>query len=197
MIGAVPHLSRDELEAALDDIRLSPKDAGELRLIVRRPDVDEREVVEAGEFQPDVGLVGDNWRARGSTSTPDGTASINRQITVMNARVARLVAGDEARMALAGDQLYVDFDLSVENLPPGTLVAIGDVVLEVSEEPHLGCAKFVERFGEDAMRFVNSRLGRQMRLRGLNARIRVPGVVRTGDPVTVQQLADVGQDGGI
>jgi len=99
----------------------------------------------------------------------------------MNARAAELVAGGTDRMSLAGDQLYVDLDLSVENLPPGSLLAVGQAVLQVSEPPHLGCAKFVERFGADAMRFVNSRTGRQLRLRGLNARVVVPGTVRVGD----------------
>ena len=131
-----------------------------------------------------TGLAGDNWLARGSSGTPDGSADPDRQITVMNARVAELVAGGTDRMALAGDQLYVDMDLSVDNLPAGSLLAVGQAVLRVSEVPHLGCAKFVERFGGEAMRFVNSRLGRQLRLRGMNARVVVPGAVRLGDPVT-------------
>ena len=129
----------------------------------------------------DSGLDGDNWLVRGSTSTPDGSAHPNKQITVMNARVAELVAGGTERMPLCGDQLYVDLDLSVDNLPAGSMLAVGQVVLRVSEEPHLGCAKFVERFGGEAMRFVNSRLGRRLRLRGMNTRIVVPGTVRVGD----------------
>ena len=99
----------------------------------------------------------------------------------MNARVAELVAGGTERMPLAGDQLYVDLDLSVDNLPAGSMLAVGQAVLRVSEAPHLGCAKFVERFGAEAMRFVNSRLGRQLRLRGMNTRIVVPGTVQIGD----------------
>jgi len=128
-----------------------------------------------------TGLAGDNWLARGSTSTPDGSADRQRQVTVMNVRVAELVAGGTDRMPLAGDQLYIDLDLSVENLPPGGLLAVGQAVLQVSQVPHLGCAKFVERFGAEAMRFVNSRVGRQLRLRGMNARVLVPGSVRLGD----------------
>jgi MOSC domain-containing protein YiiM len=85
-------------------------------------------------------------------------------------------------MPLAGDQLYVDLDISVNNLPAGSLLAVGEAMLEVSEDPHLGCAKFLERFGAEAMRFVNSRIGRQLRLRGMNTRIVVPGTVRLGDP---------------
>jgi hypothetical protein len=127
------------------------------------------------------GLDGDNWLSRGSKNTPDGSAEPQRQVTVMNARVAELIAGGTDRMPLAGDQLYVDLDLSLDNLPAGSLLAVGQAVLQVSEAPHLGCAKFVERFGAEAMRFVNSRAGRQWRLRGLNARVVVPGIVRLGD----------------
>lgn len=176
------HLSRERLAAGLGQIRESPQDGGRLVLIVRRPAVGERERPAAAVLDRATGLAGDNWLARGSTSTPDGSSDRDRQLTVMNARVAELVAGGTERMPLAGDQLYVDLDLSVENLPPGSLLAVGEVVLRVSEAPHLGCAKFVERFGAEAMRFVNSRAGRQLRLRGLNARIVVPGTVRLGDP---------------
>lgn len=135
-------------------------------------------------LDPLTGLDGDNWLARGSSSTPDGSASPDRQVTVMNARVAELVAGGTDRMALAGDQLYVDLDLSIDNLPAGSLLAVGQAVLRVSEAPHLGCAKFVERFGPEAMRFVNSGIGRQLRLRGMNTRVVVPGTVRPGDLAT-------------
>src|SRR5258708_18306966 len=126
--------------------------------------------------QDGCGPAGDNWLAGGSTRTPDGSADPQRQVTVMNARVAELVAGGRDRMPLAGDQLYIDLDLSVDNLPAGSLLAVGQAVLQVSGAPHLGCAKFVERFGAEAMRFVNSRVGPQLRLRGLNTR-----VVQTGN----------------
>ncbi len=175
------HLSRERLLAGLGQIRGSPQDNGRLVLIVRRPAIGERERPAEAVLDRAAGLAGDNWLARGSTSTPDGSADWQRQVTVMNARVAELVAGGTDRMPLAGDQLYLDLDLSVGNLPPGSLVAVGQAVLEVSEAPHLGCAKFVERFGAEAMRFVNSRLGRQLRLRGMNARVVVPGAVRLGD----------------
>jgi hypothetical protein len=173
----------DELQAALDHLRASPADVGEIQAIARRPEVETREVLTEGRLDAAVGLVGDNWLVRGSNSTPDGSADPERQITVMNARVAALVAGGAAAMTLAGDQIYVDFDLSIANLPPGTLLAVGEAVLRVSEPPHLGCKKFVARFGEDAMRFVNSRVGRAMRLRGMNARVVTAGAVRVGDAV--------------
>jgi MOSC domain-containing protein YiiM len=174
-------LSRQELEAGLEKIRDSPKDGGPVVLVVRRPAVGARELLGEAMLDPATGLAGDNWLARGSKSTPDGAAQPDRQITVMNARVAELVAGGQDRMALAGDQLFVDIDLSLENLPAGSLLAIGSAVLRISEAPHTGCAKFVERFGAEAMRFVNSRVGRQLRLRGLNASVATPGIVRQGD----------------
>jgi len=125
-------------------------------------------------------LAGDNWLGRGSKGTPDGSADPQRQVTVMNARVAALVAGGIDRVPLAGDQLYVDLDLGVGNLRAGSLLAVGQAVLQVSEAPHLGCAKFVERFGAEGMRFVNSRTGRQLRLRGMNTQVVEPGIVRHG-----------------
>jgi hypothetical protein len=177
----VEYLSRERLVAGLDRIRDSPRDGGRVVLIVRRPSVGVRDLPTEAVLDQVAGLDGDNWLARGSTRTPDGSADPQRQVTVMNARAAELVAGGTDRMPLAGDQLYLDLDLSLDNLPAGSLLAVGQAVLQVSEVPHLGCAKFVERFGAEAMRFVNSRVGRQLRLRGMNARVVVPGTVRRGD----------------
>lgn len=175
------HLSRDRLVAGLGQIRASPRDGGRLVLIVRRPAVGERDQPPEAVLDQVAGLNGDNWLIRGSTGTPDGSADPQRQVTVMNARVAELVAGGTGRMPLCGDQLYLDLDLSLDNLPAGSLLAVGQVVLQVSEAPHLGCSKFVERFGTEAMRFVNSRVGRQLRLRGMNTRVMESGTVRLGD----------------
>ena len=183
------HLSYEQLETSLPYVRDSPSDRGLVVLVVRRPATGMRELPAEAMLDTAAGLVGDNWLARGSKSTPDGSADPQRQVTVMNARLAELVAGGADRMPLAGDQLYVDFDISVDNLPAGSLLAVGDAVLEVSEAPHTGCAKFVERFGADAMRFVNSRVGRQLRLRGMNARVLHGGVVRPGDVVGTSRLA--------
>jgi hypothetical protein len=179
----VEHLSREHLEAGLDHVRQSPLDHGRLMLVVRRPEVGQRDLPGEAVLDRVTGLDGDNWLTRGSSSTPDGSAHPDKQVTVINARLAELVAGGTERMALAGDQLYVDLDLSVDNLPPGTLLAVGEAVLRVSEAPHTGCAKFIERFGTEAMRFVNSRTGRRLRLRGMNTRIVVPGTIRLGDLV--------------
>lgn len=175
------HLSLARLEAGLDHIRASPGQAGQVVLLVRRPAAGAREVPAEAVLDLAGGLAGDNWLARGNRHTPDRAADPLKQITVMNARVAELVAGGKDRMRLAGDQIFVDLDLSLDNLPAGSLLAVGQAVLEVTEPPHLGCAKFVDRFGAEAMRFVNSRVGRQLRLRGMNTRVLVPGTVRLGD----------------
>jgi MOSC domain len=177
------HLSTATLEAGLDHIRRAPADRGRVELIVRRPAVDEREVLLEGVLDQTEGLVGDTWRMRGSSRTPDGSAHPDMQLNVMNVRVAALVAGEDGRRQLAGDQLYIDFDMSEANLPPGTRLALGSAVIEVTDQPHRGCAKFAARFGRDALRFVNSGTGQAMRLRGMNAKVVVGGTVRAGDLV--------------
>jgi hypothetical protein len=167
----------------MEHVCLSPKDAGALELIVRRPRVGEREVLEEGRLDLAEGLVGDSWKERGSSRTPDGSPHPDMQLNVMNSRVLALVAQDKERWRLAGDQLIIDLDLSDENLPPGTRLSLGSAVIEVTDLPHTGCQKFVARFGLDAMRFVNSPAGKRLRLRGLNARVVRPGVIRVGDVV--------------
>jgi hypothetical protein len=179
----VKHLTKEELEAGLGDILLSPKEEGVLELIVRRPREDEREVLEEGRLDLVEGLVGDSWKERGSSRTPDGSAHPDMQVNVMNSRVLALVAQGMERWRLAGDQLIVDMDLSDENLPAGTRLALGSAVIEVTAQPHTGCKKFVARFGLDAMKFVNSPEGRRLRLRGLNAKVISPGVIRAGDVI--------------
>lgn len=181
--SSVELVSETALQAGLEAIRRSPTDEGELALIVVRPRDGGRKVV--GEAALDVvsGVVGDNWSTRPNRRTPDGGPDPEAQVTVMNARVVGLLAGDVDRWPLAGDQLYVDFDLSHENLPAGTHLEIGTAVLEITAKPHRGCAKFRRRFGEDALRFVNSPEGASLRLRGLNARVVRSGLVRTGDTV--------------
>lgn len=178
---ATLHLTEDELLAGLEHIRQAPPDGGRLELIVRRPAVGEREVLEEGELDVVDGLVGDTWRQRPSSRTPDRSPDPDCQINVMGARVADLVAGHPDRRALAGDQLFLDLDLSAANLPPGTRLAIGTAVIEVTAQPHTGCGKFVERFGLEAMKFVNSPAGRALNLRGINARVVQSGAVRAGD----------------
>ena len=176
-----------QLEERLDHIRQAPSDAGTLELIVRRPAVDEREVMREARLDTSVGLEGDTWNVRGSSRTADGSPNPDSQLTIVNARASAAIAGDRDRWALAGDQLYVDLDISVTNLPPGSRVQIGSAVIEFSESPHTGCAKFQSRYGNDSLRFVNSQVGRELRLRGANCRVVVSGVVRVGD--TIRKLS--------
>lgn len=177
--NAMKHLSVEELEAALDDIRQSPSDSGRVEMIVRRPAVDLREALEEAELDPSYGLAGDSWLLRQEPGSPQ----FDRQINVMNSRAIAAIAQNRERWPLAGDQLFVDFDLSVDNLPVGACLAIGGAILEVATPPHLGCRKFGWRYGGDAVKFVNSTVGKQLRLRGLNARVIQGGTVRVGDAV--------------
>lgn len=183
------HLSLDELEEGLDDIRRSARAEGTVDLLVVRPAVDERTLLDEARLDPEVGMVGDTWRARGSRMTPDGSAHPDMQLNVMNSRVIALLARDPQRWALAGDQVYVDLDLSHDNLPPGTRLALGSAVIEITAQPHRGCVKFAQRFGRDALRFVNSPAGVALRLRGVNARVVQGGTVARGDRIAVMRPA--------
>lgn len=169
-------LGTADLERGLGHIADSPRDHGTVEMIVRRPAVDEREIVPSAEVEPGSGLIGDSWAGRPHPS-PEA------ELTLMNARCVALLAGDVDRWPLAGDQVYVDLDLGVENLPPGTRLRVGTVMVEVSAKPHTGCSKFSARFGEEALAFVNSESGKAMRLRGMNVRVIEGGTIRTGDPV--------------
>ena len=177
------HVTMAELEAGLENIRQSPTDAGVLELIVRRPQVEAREVLEEGELHLVEGLVGDNWKTRGSSQTVDGSAHPDMQLNIMNARVIALLAPQKERWALAGDQLYMDLDLSAENVPPGTRLSLGEAVIEVTDQPHTGCKKFAARFGLDALKFISSPIGKQLQLRGINAKVIRSGAIRIGDTV--------------
>ena len=183
MTRAVRHLATHEIDAGMLNVLHSPKDEGVLRMIVRRPVVNGREVLEEAELDPAVGLVGDTWNARSSRRTADGSPHPDMQLNVMNARVIALLAQDEARWPLAGDQLYVDLDLSAANLPPGTRLSLGSAIVEITAQPHTGCEKFVERFGLDAMKYVNAPARKELRLRGLNAKVVQPGRIHVGDVV--------------
>ncbi len=179
----ITHLTTAELDAALDHITAAPADVGTLELIVRRPGEDRREVLAEGELSVEVGLVGDNWQDRRSTRTDDGSAHPDMQLNIINARVSSLIAQDPDRRQLAGDQLHVDLDLSEANLPAGSRLAMGGAVVEITDQPHMGCAKFTRRFGRDAHRWVNSELGTSLKLRGVNAKVVQPGTIRQGDQV--------------
>ena len=177
------HLPIEALTAGLDHIRQSPKASGVLELIVRRPQTEAREVLDVGELDLAEGLVGDNWQQRGSSQTADGSAHPDMQLTLTNARLMALVAQEKQRWPLAGDQLYIDFDLSVDNVPPRTRLSLGAAVIQITEPPHTGCKKYAARFGLDALKFISSPAGKQLQLRGVNAKVIRPGAIRVGDVV--------------
>ena len=177
------YLSMIELETGMENIRQAPSDNGILKMIVRRPAVDERELIDVGALSTDDGLVGDTWKIRSSSHTPDGSANRKSQITLTNSRAIALLAQSEDRWALAGDQLYVDMNIGEENLPPGTRLSIGSAIIEVSDQPHSGCKKFSARFGVEAMKFVNSPEGKRLHLRGINTKVVQSGTIRVGDVV--------------
>ncbi len=172
-----------ELQAGIAALGASPSNHGTLEMIVCRPSIGERLVLEQAEMDLHEGLIGDNWRARGSKHTEDGSANPDQQITIMNSRIIQVIAQERERWPLAGDQLFVDLDLSMENLPSGQRIAIGTAVLEITGIPHTGCQKFSMRFGNDAAKFINSPEGRQNRRRGINARVIQSGTVRAGDAI--------------
>ena len=174
------HFTTSELDERLPHVRGAPADSGLIELVTRRPAEGQRELLDEAELHLDDGLVGDRWSLGRSHGRPP---NLDAQLTLMSARAADLVAGARERWALAGDQLYVEFDISEANLPPGTRIEVGTAVVEVSDEPHTGCKKFVQRFGTDAMLLVNSPEGRALRLRGMNTRIVEPGVVRPWDDI--------------
>ncbi len=178
------HRSTADLEAALPHIREAPGSTGTIELIVRRPGEDAREVLDVAEINDAEGVAGDTWNQRGSPSSADGGLHPDAQITIMSARAAAAVIGPVERWPLAGDQIYADLDISHETLPAGAQLSLGDAILEVTAKPHRGCAKFAARFGRDALRFVNTGEGRDLRMRGVNCRVIQPGTVRPGDPVT-------------
>ena len=180
--ATMPHATRTQLDAGRDAVAASPVDDGRVEMVVCRPDVDVRRVLEQGDLRVGAGLLGDNYLARGSSTTDDGSADPEAQLNIMNVHAVDAVAqGDRDRWALAGDQLFVDFDLSVTNAPAGTRLRIGSATVEVSPKPHRGCAKFADRFGIEAARWVNSEP--DLRLRGINARVVEDGVVRPGDAI--------------
>jgi len=177
----------DEIMGGLHLVRHSPRSVGTLALAVRRPAVDAREVLSLAELDPDAGLIGDSWSQRPSSRTTDGSPHTDMQLNVINSRFIELIAGpDRDAWALAGDQLYVDLDLSISAMPAGSRLTIGDrALIEVTDQPHNGCAKFAARFGRDAHKIVWSEEGQRLRLRGLNARVLVGATIKTGDAVRI------------
>lgn len=186
------HRTSEELVSFLPMLDAAPKDEGTLSLLVRRPAPGVREVLDVGVLDLSTGLAGDTWIERGSKRTEDGSSHPDMQLNVMNHSLVAFLAQDPEREALAGDQLYLDLDLSHANLPAGSELHIGGAggaVIRVTDQPHSGCGKFIARFGKEAMTFVNGPEGKPRRLRGLCARVVRPGVVRPGDRVVVSRPA--------
>jgi hypothetical protein len=180
--SAAPAPARD-LAAHTAVVLASPPDEATVELIVRRPERLGREVVTKARLDPVEGLVGDDWLARGSKSTPDGSADLLSQLTIMNTRVLAAIEPDRSRWPLAGDQLYADLDLGVENLPPGARLHIGGALVEVTERPHTGCSQFAGRFGVDALKWISTPVGKAARMRGMYVRVIEGGAVSVGDAI--------------
>ena len=179
----INHLDTNELEAGINYILDAPDDKGLVCMIVSRPEIGIRKILKNASLDTNEGLIGDNWKDRGSSSTPDKSANSETQITVMNSRVIELIAHSDDRWKLAGDQLFIDMDMSRSNLPPGSKLKVGSAVIEVSEKPHTGCQKFSQRFGLDALKFISTPMGREQCFRGINARVMKSGIVTVGDIV--------------
>ena len=173
-----------ELTARLDHLRQAPATGSPVAYIIRRPVTDQRELLETAELTPAAGMVGDRWAKTCSHKLPDGAVNPDTQITLMSTRMLELLTDDRARWPLAGDNLLLDLDLSDTNLPVGQRVRIGTAVLEITERPHTGCAKFSRRFGPDALKFVNSPEGKALRLRGVHAQVVTAGRIKVGEAIT-------------
>lgn len=181
--AAAPYLPYADLAARLLGATAppAPPDDGTVSLIVQRPAVNARAVVDAAEMSVARGMAGGGWQLRPERGTVD-------QICVMSTAAIRAFAGDDPRAwPAAGDQLFLDLDLRRANLRAGDRVAVGAdadaVLLEVTPKPHNGCAKFARRYGDDALKVVMAPLGKERRLRGIYFRVVREGVVRKGDRV--------------
>ncbi len=177
------HLTRAELQAGLPHILASPADDGVLEAIVVRPASGLREEPQSCDISAAGGVRGDHWAQGCWLSTDDGDPHPDVQICIMNARCIAHIAGSRERWALAGDNLFVDFDIRPENLPPGQRLRIGTAVIEITAVKHAACKSFVERYGQSAAVFVNARKGMSLRLRGVYARVIEDGRVTVGDRV--------------
>lgn len=178
------HRTMAELTAELDEVRASPSENGVVEMIVVRPKSDERVVLDECQLTATSGADGDLWANDSWMKLPDGNPHPDVQVSVMNSRCIDLITRDRKAWPLAGDNLFVDFDLSEQNLRVGRRVSVGEAVIEVTSQLHTGCEKFAERFGKDAYQFVNGDTGKQLRLRGIFARVIKDGLVRVGDPIS-------------
>jgi len=178
------HLTESEIMAGLEEVKKSPQDHGSLDAIVIRPASDDRISLEQCRLSLEGGTEGDAWANGCWLTLPDGRPHPDVQICIMNSRMIDLVAGDKDRWELAGDNLFVDLDLSRKNLRAGQLLSIGECVIEITEQSHNGCSKFSQRFGPSALKVVNSPIGKELRLRGIYAKVVKAGDVRVGNEIT-------------
>ena len=178
------YIASSEIEARFEWVLEAPADAGRVESLVIRPAVNQREPLQRVMFSPQQGVEGDNWLSSCWKKLPSGESDPDVQVAIMNARMIEVLTNDKSRWPLAGDQLFVDFDLSVGNLAVGDRLQVGAAVLEITAEPHRGCSKFKKRFGQDALTFVNSPQGDVHRLRGVYAKIVSAGEVCVGDSVS-------------
>ena len=179
------HKDLETLQNGFEHIKKSPADNGTVELIAIRPEEDQRKELEEGMFDEIKGLIGDNWASRGHSKTTDGSAHPEMQINIMNSRIISLITTEKNDWKMAGDQLFVDFNLNKDNVPAGTRLSIGDAILEVTSVPHTGCKKFSQRFGVEALKFISTNTGRQWQLRGINARVIKSGAIRIGDQISI------------
>jgi hypothetical protein len=172
------HVDLSELDRRLDAMRASPRDVGIVRALVRRADGGgRRELLDSVTLSEVEGMPGDAWGRR-----PDRTPE--SQLTAVEWGVAELIANGHP-IALFGDQLFLELDLSKGNLPVGSRVRLGAAVLEVSPKAHNGCQKYRRRFGPDALRFASRPDSRHRNFRGIYFRVVTEGLVRVGDPARV------------
>jgi MOSC domain-containing protein YiiM len=177
------HIPLEQLQAGLPDILASPSDNGVLEGIVIRPGAGQRRELDSCSISLAGGAEGDHWAKGCWMSTDDGHPHPDVQICIMNARCIARIAGERSNWAPAGDNLFIDMDLTPANLPAGQQLAIGSAIIEVTDTPHNGCANFTKRYGRDATIFVNKGEGRALRLRGIYARVVQDGRVAVGDRV--------------
>jgi len=173
--------ARDRLVSALDALAAAPIGSGRLAFLVRRGRGGRREVLERARLTPAEGMPGDAWGRR-------VLRTATAQLAVMQHGVAELIANGQP-LALFGDQLFLDMDLSAEHLPTGSRVRIGGALLEVTPKAHNGCKMFAARFGDEALQFVSEPVRRPRNLRGIYMCVLEAGDVAPGDRVDVVRSA--------
>ncbi len=178
------HPTLEQLELSLETIAASPSKQGTVELIISRPETGKRVVHTIGNFSKTGGLEGDNWANDCWKTLPDGKSDPIVQIAITNTRLLAAICPDKSRWPLAGDQIYTELNLSKTNLPVGTRLSAGTVILEITQEPHLGCSQYAEHFGKDSLKFTLTPRGRELNLRGIYAKVIKSGSINTGDRIS-------------